>query len=232
MSIRCPSCDREIPVSDVELGTALAKCTECNSVFRIDDQVEGMRAGEATPPSSVPMPANFTVESLGDDLRIEYRWYSPVAYILLAFCVVWDGFLVVWYSIAFGGNAPLIMTLFPLLHVAVGAGLTYFVVTLFLNRTIIEVRDGLLSVDHVPLPWPGRRRLNSDDVDQVYVTEKLRSNEGRVHRTYEVRARMRDASAIKLLSGFDEMEQALFIEQEIERCLRITDAPVRGEVPR
>ena len=39
-------------------------------------------------------------------------------------------------------------------------------------------------------------------------------------------------SLTKLVSGLLSSEEALFIEQEIEKYLRIDDEPVRGEIPR
>ncbi len=35
-----------------------------------------------------------------------------------------------------------------------------------------------------------------------------------------------------LLKGLENVEQALYIEQEMERFLKINDTPVAGEIPR
>lgn len=230
--IVCVSCDREIPAADVNINTGLAKCTACNAVFGIMDQVAGGVAGSRSPRGEVPMPKKITVEDLGGELRIVYRWFTPAAYFLIFFCLFWDGFLVFWYFIAFHQNAPLMMKVFPIIHVAVGVGLTYFVVALFVNKTTITTGEGLLSVRHGPLAWPGSRTLNSDEIDQVYCIEKLRTNNDRVTRTFDVYLKMTDDDREKLVSGLEDIQQALFIEQEIERFLRIDDTPVAGEVPR
>ncbi len=230
MAIRCSSCDREIPAADVSLESGLAKCTACNAVFRFADQVEG--GGVRRPREEIALPKRFTLEDVGGDLRITRRWFSPVAYFLVFFCLFWDGFLVVWYAIAFLANGPLIMKIFPILHVAVGLGLTYFTAALFLNRTVIHVGDRAYQITHAPLPWWGQRAGNVDDIDQVYVVEALRSNKGSISRTYSVLARMQGGAKDTFVSGLDDFDQALFIEQEIERYLGIEDRPVPGEVAR
>lgn len=231
MPIQCVECGREIPAADVNLDTALAKCTGCNAVFGIMDQIPGAPAthSEASPPREVPLPSRFTMDDFGGTLRIQFRWFTPMVFFLLFFCIFWDGFLVVWYTIAFTTNGPLMMKLFPLLHVAVGVGLSWFVLATFVNRTTISVGDGACVVKHGPLPWPGNRNLMSDDIEQLDVVRKTRVNKGRVTHYYDVEARLRDGSKTKLVSSLSESDQARYIEQQIERFLRIKDQPAPYE---
>lgn len=234
MTIRCVECDREIPAADVNLDTALAKCTACNAVFGIMDQVQGTTVAlpASGPRPIVSQPDRFTVEDSGGSLRISFRWFSPLAFFLLFFCIFWNAFLVVWYVIAFSTNGPLMMKLFPLIHVAVGLFLTYYVLTSFLNRTTITVGEGACRVKHGPLPWPGNCELFSDDVEQIHVEEKTRVNNRRLTYYYDVFARMRDGAKVKLVASLTDADQARFVEQEIERFLRIRDEPVPGEYRR
>ena len=42
----------------------------------------------------------------------------------------------------------------------------------------------------------------------------------------------RDGEHQVVLKGLHKEDEALYIEQQLERCLRIDDRPVRGEVAR
>jgi hypothetical protein len=166
-------------------------------------------------------------------LVILRRWFSPKYVFLLFFCVVWDGFLLFWYSIVFsqGGEGPaVIMGLFPLLHVAVGVGLTYSTLAGFLNTTTLTVEDDLLRVRHRPVPWIGNRDLRVADLKQLYVREHVSRSRNGTSTTYRVHAVLDGGNDLKLLSGLEDASQALYVEQQIERHLGIVDEAVGGEM--
>lgn len=188
MRIVCPICGSAVPVEDVDLSTKLAKCRGCNEVFAIGPLL-GAASAEVAPHSG-PMlpPPGITFERRvppPDDrptafrelaasrepgtLTIRRRWFEAQHVFLLFFCIAWDAFLVNWYGMAFAGDAPLIMVVFPIAHVAVGVGLTYYVLAGFLNRTTIEVTDGMLLVRHGPMPWRGNLRVPVAALRSVYV---------------------------------------------------------------
>ncbi|MCK4658525.1 MAG: hypothetical protein KAV82_03295 [Phycisphaerae bacterium] len=223
----CKHCGAEVPAEDVNLNNAIAKCRACNAVFSFAEDV-GLDEGNVKTPgrgrhrerAEVPMPDKITVENWGGNLKFTRRWFSPVFIFLVFFCVLWDGFLVVWYSMAFGEDGPLIVKVFPIFHVAVGIGLTYFTVAGFVNRTIIEVGGGMLRIQHAPMPWPGNRTINTVDLGQLYCTEHIhRGKHGAVHRSYRLNAALKDGKKFKLLSGLSEPDQVLYLEQEIEKRL-------------
>src|SRR4029079_1909834 len=148
---------------------------------------------------------------------------------LLLFCFVWDGFLVFWYSMVFAmwnGNAgPIVLLplLFPILHVTMGIGLTYTVLCTFVNRTTISVSYGELSVRHGPLFWPGTSWHMATDIKQLYCTDTWSRGKYGGSYTYNVMAVKSDDVRVKLISGLEELDDALFIEQEIEQHLKIRD---------
>jgi hypothetical protein len=149
--------------------------------------------------------------------------------------VFWCGFLFMWYSMAFAfgsafGREFAFVTLFPLIHVAVGVGITYTALAGWINRTRITVDQGRISVRHGPLPWLGNKDLDGSNVKQLYSKEKVSRGRNSSTTTYEVHALTASGKNEKLLSGLETSEQALYIEQEIERYFRIEDAPVRGQI--
>ena len=170
--LTCKACGKLIPAADVNIEKAIAKCQACNAVFGILDNVGGHASPSPDaadgPKLRVPAPKSVEVDAWGPELTLTRRWYTHGLWAVLAFCLFWDGFLVVWYSIGlrqlFGGEdfgepglwATLFMLVFPVFHVAIGVGLTYFVICGFVNRTVVRIAGGELSVWHGPMPWPGR----------------------------------------------------------------------------
>jgi hypothetical protein len=157
---------------------------------------------------------------------------------MIGFCVVWDGFLIVWYTIGIGGlihggecaGFMWGMLLFPLLHVAVGVGLTYAALCTFLNNTVIRVSDGELSVRHGPLLCTGNCNVLTAEIKQLFCTEKKTRGEDSIHRTYIVVALKHDDTKADVITGLDDLNQAWFIEQLLEEHLEITDQRVPEEI--
>jgi len=241
MLLHCPHCGQQIHADDINLDKALAKCRECNAVFSFADAVdEATDAAQRVPrrreaPADMPLPAGLKIEDWGPNLRFVRRWFTPTAFFMLFFCIVWDSFLVFWYTALSSEGGPgdgpgLIFWIFPIGHVAVGVGLTYLTLGLFLNTTVIEV-GGELTIRHGPLPFPGNRTLNTIDIDQLYCQESVHHGKhGRVHYRYRLNAVTKDGRKIKLLSGLTEPDHAFYLEQQIEQRLGIRDRHVPGEM--
>ena len=165
------------------------------------------------------------------ELAVSYRWRNPVAYFLIFFCLFWDGFLVMWYGIGLtsGGGMPAMFFLFPLIHVAVGVGLTYYTICLFVNKTLIRADQRTLSVKHSPLPWPkGNKEIAVRDIQQLFVQEKT-GNKG--HKYHILSAQLKSGKILTLLPNVSATpEELLQLERSIEDYLGIPDQPVIGEM--
>jgi hypothetical protein len=194
-------------------------------------------AGVAAPRGPVPMPPKFRIEH-SPDLTITFNWFGPQFLFLVLFCAFWDGFLVLWYSVVIGlmlaGSGPgiLPMAVFPLLHVGVGVGLTYYTVCGFVNSTTLRVGTGTLSVNHGPLPWKGNCVIPTGTIEQLYSEQRVHRGKNGTTYTYDVMVQERDGLQRKLVTGLSEPSHALFLEQTLEGHLGITDRPVGGELPR
>lgn len=234
MPLRCPHCNQPIRSEDVNIKDVLAKCRSCHTIFSFHRDVEGRAVSKAPfrPREPVPLPPKLHVEELGSEFRVRWRWFQWSLGCLVFFCVFWDGFLVVWYTAGIAGGAPLIFLLFPLLHVAVGVGLTYFVLCGFINSTTLQIVGGNLSIRHGPLPWRGNLSHPVQDFRQFYCQERLVQDKGSTRQTYDLHAVLTDGSDLKLVSDLTDSAQALYLEQQIEDRLRIKDEPVKGELPR
>lgn len=181
----------------------------------------------AGPREVVQLPRGMALDR-GSDLVITRRWLSSLAFFLLFFTLLWDGFMGIFlYSLASVDDSG--FPWFSLLHLAVGAGLTYAVVCQFVNRTTVTVRAGQLEVKHGPLWWPGHKNLDARSLRQVYVRKKVsHSSKGGTSVAYEVEYVAADGRTGSLLGELPRPEQALFIEQQLESFLGIEDTWVSG----
>jgi hypothetical protein len=249
----CKNCGVQIPDYDVDPQTAIGRCNSCCAVVNFsehpnflgkilanqgtygsDESYELAGTGEKKR-MQVPMPASITVEQMGRQLKITRKWFNYTYIFMAFFCVFWDGFLLVWYTAAIAAflknPAAIMMCLFPLIHLAVGVGITYSTLAGFLNKTFIDVSDYELSISHTPLPWSGAQKIGVDQLEQLYCQENTSRSRNGTTRTYAVNAILKGTNRkVTLLSGLPEAEQALFIEQEVEKYLKIVDRHVPGEM--
>jgi hypothetical protein len=236
MHVFCTHCGTQIPADDLNIDTGLARCRACHAIFSFAAALD-QQTPAASPHSARRMPATAAppkgvqVEDFGGSLRMTRSWWHPAILFLLFFTIAWDAFLIFWYSIAFTqDNVPWIMIVFPVAHLAVGVGLTYFVLCSFVNRTVIEVGQGTLKITHGPLPWYGNLALITADIDQLYCKRSFnRSSDGDTSTSFELYVLDKMGSRHKLLSGLPDEEAAFYFERRIEDFLRITDRPVPGE---
>lgn len=80
---------------------------------------------------------------------------------------------------------------------------------------------------HGPLPWLGKCELAASDIEQVYCERVSGGN--REKPRYVVTARFKSGRRAPLLSTLWDLEQARYIEQEIESYFEIADSYVDGE---
>jgi hypothetical protein len=179
----------------------------------------------------IGLPEKMTCSEDASHVEVIRRWFGLKFVILTVFAVFWDGFLVVWYAKALGGDS-LMAVLFPLIHVAIGTALTYYVVAGWLNRTQVYVDRQGLYVRHRPLPWWGKADIDAADLKQLYVKEVVSRNRKSGETTFELRAITHAGRNIKIVGGLETQEQGLFLEQKIEKFLGIENARVPGEVGR
>ncbi len=228
--IQCKNCGAPLERSDMAWELGVAKCSHCGSIFGLEKFDSSV---QATPivRHPVPMPDGITIEHPDGGLKITYRWFNVTYAFMLVFAIFWNVFTWGWQGVSLvAGN--LLFSAFGLFHVVIGLFLLYYGLAGILNRTLVGVHQDRLIIHHEPLPWPGSKQLPATAIEQLYSKEKIHHSKNGISITYEVSALTRDKTKEKLVGRLKELEQALYIEQEIERHLGIRDQPVRGEVPR
>lgn len=229
-ALTCPSCRSAITEQGLDLSRGIAKCSHCGALALLPKSAAPAKPFVERP--QVALPPRITVRELGDGVELSMRWFTPVVWFLVFFVIAWDGFLVFWYSFALRDGVPWIMTVFPIAHLAVGVGLTYFVVATFVNSTRVTATRERVRVVHGPLPWFGNLDLPSDDIAQFYCKERVYRGKDGASVGYEVCVVRKSGASTRVLRRTNDMDQALYFEQVLERALGIRDEPVAGELPR
>jgi hypothetical protein len=154
-----------------------------------------------------------------DGVTVRRVWLSWRTAPLALFAIVWDSFLFFWYQQALANpNRPLMTVLFPLGHVAVGIGITYYVLASLVNKTDVTVSSSGVTVATGPAPWIGNKVVKANEITDVIVRER---NGNRNNRTYNVMFADRVHKEKKLVTWLAESDQAEFIAQVIKHSLAI-----------
>lgn len=179
-------------------------------------------------PEIIPLPQNIEILNDRDSLIIRRKWFTPVAFFMVFFALFWNGFMVVWMTMAIKSGVW-IMAAFGSIHAAVGLFLAYFCIASFVNKTDIRIDPNYLTVRHYPLPWRGAKKIRVHDIQQLYSKEQISHSKNGTNISYQLHVITNDNREQKLLSGLTDVAQARFVEREIETILGLQDVSVAGE---
>lgn len=179
---------------------------------------------------AVGLPAKMKLVPDGMGLIITRRWFGWQTIFLTVFAIFWDSFLVFWYAIVAKEGAGLVFVLFPIFHVIAGVVITYLALAGWLNTTRVSINFEKITVISGPLPFLNNRAVESSAIRQLYSKERITRSRNGTTSHYDVHAILADERNIKLAGGLESSEQAVFLEQEIEKYLGIKDVPVKGEL--
>jgi hypothetical protein len=220
--LRCSGCGAPLPFENLDRRLAVARCGHCNGITDISE-ASLMRAGRA----EVPLPEGVSLEREGDHLRIVRAWF---AWNKLAGLVAVPIAIVFVVQMMGEGPRPASFDLFLGAFVAMGAASAYAAVANIINRTEVTVDRRQLKVRHWPLPWLPMPTIPVTSIEQLYCHRREVTRKKSVRIFYEVVAVLRNGRSVRLVRNLDSMEQAHFLEQEIERKLGVLDRAVGSEV--
>ncbi len=230
IDITCKRCGALIPAADVGLQHMVAKCRSCDAVFSIAEQFA--LTAEPTPIArlDMPLPRRFSVEQLDGTLRIRWRWFTPRNIPKLVATLLING--MVWTLLVAGtaeeGNLSAALCFMPWVIAGLCAG--YFALADILNTTRVEASLSGMIVRHGPIPASRGLSIPRNSLRQLYCVERERRSAQGTPVSYDLQAIKADGSSTALIKGLPSAEQALYLEQEIERCMGITDELVRSEL--
>jgi hypothetical protein len=188
-------------------------------------------------PWEVPLPPGMSLEEDAEHLTIRRRWYRPLP--------VWGvGFFAAPFLFQMLAGLVLREKGLFVTGAFVGLLLSYPILVFSLNRTTLRLtttgvmgapyRGGggaagaILTSTHGPIPIPlpeilvGDLSLRGDDIEQLYCVQDAVPYDFK----FRVKAKMRSGQELTLVAELRTPEQALFLEQQLERRLGLSDQPV------
>lgn len=230
LNLFCDKCGSPISGADVNINSSLAKCSNCNVVFSIKEDHFFVPDRHGRP--EMIMPEGTDVLKLSNTLDIRLDWLKShprgTLGFLTIFTIFWNGFLAIMIGgIAMSGSLGFVA--FLSIHLLVGLGLIYYLATIYLNYTDVIVNESHIKINHRPIknPFVRGKRIESDDIDQLYVSKYVSSTtNGNPNYAYALYAILKtNGKKIVLIKGMNR-ETQLYLEQEIERYLKIKDRPI------
>lgn len=231
--MKCRNCGAALEADRIDRRLGVVSCAHCGGLHALAtasgaaaaDAVAAGEGGALAAPAErpvAPRPRGFEVRGEGGAREIRWREGSAVSGIVLA------AFAVAWVAMTVSGGF-LVATPVALL-------ILYYAAVRAFNRNRLRVDGARLELDRGPLPWPGGKRVPRAEIAQVFARETLSrvhgQDDGRrqvqVRRRYRVAAMTPDGRRLRLVGGLDTPDQALWLEQEIERTLGIDDRAVAG----
>ncbi len=169
-----------------------------------------------------------------DYLELEYKWYSPSAWFFLFFSIFWNAISWTIFGGMLSSGAPLFAIAMLSFHLLAGIGLAYFTLSLFMNKTSIDVTDNVFNMTHGPIPtWKKSHQYDIQDIEQLYVKKKIKIQKGKEKETIILRAKLTEGRDIELLNlPTSKVQDLQKLEEEIEEFLGLVDRRVQGEVPK
>ncbi len=229
--LHCPSCAAPVPSENVNINSLVAKCGQCNTIFSFVGQFPEAVAASGYAKPEVFMPVGIDVLRLLSELQIEISWRKTSNSFLLIFTIIWNA-IVLPMAVVMIVTGSLEMLLFLSVHLSVGIGFLYATMANFMNTTYIRVSPRRLIIEHKPLrvPFYKNHDISTHEVQQLHAVryEQGKTN-GRPVFAFSLHATVKNGGDLKLLKGLKTLDQARYLEQEIERFLEITDKPVDGE---
>jgi hypothetical protein len=184
-------------------------------------------------------PAGIAVVEFGPELTITRRWSIGFPWREIVACAGWLC-VFLWYAMIFlmyrSGESRAMVLFLAIWTIPHAIGIvcwTYYAICCHFNRTVITITKASLVIRHGPLPLLWYERYNPQDFQQLFCREVKEQRRGPPRITYELLAWNRDDSFDLLLTGFDDLSQAHYLEARIERYLGLAKERVPpGYIPR
>lgn len=210
----CRACGTLVDLAPQFLAAAVAE-TQMDTSSRSGTLQDAPPRPRQRPP--VPLPAGMAIRKDSHGLVLTRRWLRTKHLVMLVVLSALTGGLI-WAWQARGFEVWMGIAAFFLV------GWDFMLMGMLVNSTTIRVGDDTIDVRHGPLPSPlfTSRSLPVADVEQLFAAP--------FGALFEVGAVLRDKSRVPLVRPLVTQEQALFVEQQIERRLALADFEVAGEL--
>ncbi len=219
VKVTCPSCNSEVPASDINIHDKIGKCTSCNAIFPIQSEVTALNTIKiAKEPVNRPegievFPYQGNLEIIIDPPMHPLEVIIPIFLFLFTFM-----FTAIFFTKGFPRG---VLGLFWVL--------SSFSVANLINRkkhkAYVSIDEEYLGIYWKPRKFYKNQKFAVSDIDQLYT--KFYGGRSSV---YLIVNGLDGEKHIKLIEGLESKSKARFLEQEIERHLGITDRSIPEEM--
>ena len=195
--------------------------------------------------------SQYSIENSSNRLKLIIRWNKKIGLIICLVSVVF--ILIGFFLLAdtlnnssqnsqivfpFEKIFNTIFVAFPFLFMAIAFLVLLFGISNLVNKTILEIKNGYLSISHQPFPILRNKIISTYDIQQIYVKNyySFPSSKSEKNDFYSLHYIDRTGSTDILLGnlfGFNvpylSFKTASEIEKTIETFLNIKNEPVSGE---
>ena len=228
VKLSCPECGAEIQTKDVNIQRLIAMCSQCHTAFSFENRVADPITRERP---EVLLPHGIEAYHTSSEVDMVISWRQSGSSFLTFFTIIWNGFLIPFIVIAVStGSWQMLLGIS--IHLLVGIGLLYNMIARFVNTTHVNVNRYRLLIEHRPLriPFYKDRNIPVTDIDQVFVEKYVSSKtNGRPNFAFRVSVVLDNQRTLQLIRGLKHPDQAMYVEQQVERFLEIEDRPIEAE---
>lgn len=158
IQLTCPNCHADISAADVNVAIDVAKCSSCNSMFKLSELL-GSEAKHSKP-KVTEMPAGTKIKvqrGLGNTTEIVFpaRGFRSTDLFIMGFATFWVGFVAVWTTFAVMGSV--FFALFSIPFWLAGAAMWVGIIN---NMREVET----IQIDHTSITIQKKRPIMSKRV--------------------------------------------------------------------
>jgi len=243
-SIICKNCGKAITNINEKVGVARCPCGANYSLSSLQEQADRGRFLKPSK-SKVVRPGNISVQGQGRQVTIIRYPHNKIFIfsLVVSFVILFFGFKQdpsrfhslldkLWHD----RTASII--LFAILFLPI-----YYILVKTFNRITVRLDNFKINISYGPLPvWKSEFSLKNREFDQLFVKKvETRVRTGRSHAfgghgvhthlvyTWELWARNKTAEEFLVIKDLQSLEEARYLEQEIEKFYGIKDWFVAGE---
>jgi len=213
--ISCPSCQNEISAENLNLEKDVAKCSGCNVIFSIEEELKSVKVETEIRQETMRPEGIDLFYYKGDlDITVQQHIYGVEAALI--------GFtpFIAMLSIFLYFDKNSVPILAPIACSIIAVYYMYKAFNYKNYKTYIDINSRQLNVKSRPKNFKADKQFDAHDIDQVY----LQFGEG----GYAIKIIVNGLEGQKheKILTVNTISKAKFIEQEIERYLKIQDRKV------
>lgn len=220
--VHCGGCQIAVEPVNIDWERELATCGRCGRLIDLRKagaaRVESpAQPGKPRSRARVQLPDGMSMTSTADEVIIRRRWLRQKHWFLL-FIIGGAAAYVAYLWSTLGASPWLVLGTLLVLS------WNYNLLAAFLNSTSVTARGTQVTVKHGPLPSPFARNasLEKGRVEQLYASK--------LGPQFAVQAKLKAGEPLRLVAPLVTAEQALFVEQQLEKALGLVDVAVDGEL--